>query len=47
MCLGPNLKYSSCIYDQPGMTLEEAEVAMLGEAQCWNGDDRRYVIDWC
>jgi len=29
LCLGEHLKYSSCLYDRPGMSLEEAEVAML------------------
>ena len=29
LCLGSNLKYSCCLYDKPGMTLDEAEVAML------------------
>ncbi|QWT21799.1 cyclopropane-fatty-acyl-phospholipid synthase family protein [Bacillus sp. NP157] len=28
-CLGARLKYSSCYYPRPGMTLEEAEDAML------------------
>ena len=29
LCLGSNLKYSCCLYDKPGMTLDEAELAML------------------
>jgi cyclopropane fatty-acyl-phospholipid synthase-like methyltransferase len=29
LCLGRNLKYSCCLYDKPGMTLDEAELAML------------------
>lgn len=28
-CLGPRLKYSSCLYATPSTTLEEAEEAML------------------
>ena len=28
--LGPHLKYSSCLYERPGATLEDAERAMLG-----------------
>jgi cyclopropane-fatty-acyl-phospholipid synthase len=29
LCLGSRLKYSSCYYPRPGMTLDEAEEAML------------------
>jgi cyclopropane-fatty-acyl-phospholipid synthase len=29
LCLGTRLKYSSCYYPRPGMTLDEAEEAML------------------
>ena len=29
MCLGKNLKYSSCLYEREGVTLDEAEDAML------------------
>ena len=29
LCLGRHLKYSCCLYDKPGMSLDEAEVAML------------------
>jgi cyclopropane fatty-acyl-phospholipid synthase-like methyltransferase len=31
--LGPNRKYSSCLYERPDASLEEAEVAML-ELSC-------------
>mmetsp|Transcript_34866 Transcript_34866/g.85375 ORF Transcript_34866/g.85375 Transcript_34866/m.85375 type:complete len:365 (+) Transcript_34866:231-1325(+) len=43
LCLGRNLKYSCCLYDKPGMTLDEAEVAMLQvygqRAQLANGQN--------
>lgn len=29
VCLGPRMKYSSCLYPEGGETLAEAEVAML------------------
>jgi cyclopropane-fatty-acyl-phospholipid synthase len=38
-CLGPNLKYSSCRYDKPADTLEQAEIRALGES-CANADLR-------
>ena len=29
LCLGRNLKYSCCLYNEPGLTLDEAEVNMV------------------
>ena len=29
LCLGRNLKYSCCLYDEPGLTLDEAEIKMV------------------
>lgn len=41
--LGPNLKYSCCLFEKPGMTLGEAEEAMLSlyaqRARLANGQD--------
>ncbi len=36
-CLGPRMKYSSCLYEQPGDTLAIAEERALA-ATCANAD---------
>jgi len=46
LCLGPRLKYSSCLYSDPNTTLAEAEEAMLAlTCQRARVEDGMHVLD--